>query len=242
SEQRLNFLTPRTAGAIGVQFPDTPVAVRTPAVDPVTHVQGSIRTEIESGGEDAAHHLFMVTQFKRGSLGAQLEAVYTRLRGITDEFCHEKSVFVGRAEGRPRIIHHTSRPAYKIGNAWRDVSRLPIEPRQVHAFVHPDLIRIIGRITVLSVLPIAAPSSIGTIDDVHQALLFSGMVPVIVLTDDIAIFVKYELVCIAQPMGEYLKVGTVRIGPHNHTAIGIPVETAVPDLPIQSPIGAVLDT
>src|SRR4028119_1121038 len=47
------------------------------------------------------------------------------------------------------------------------------------------------------------------------------MVSVIVLTNKIAIFIKYKLMGIAESMGKYFKVAAIRIRPGNYTTIGM---------------------
>src|SRR5262245_2940656 len=105
------------------------------------------------------------------------------------------------------------------GDGWRDVRGLPGEPWLEESFVHPDLVRVVVGIHVLAELPVDAPPTVHPVDDVYESLHFSGMIAVVVRSDQIAVLVERELLRVAQAAREDLGLGAVGVGAENHAAV-----------------------
>src|SRR5690606_1880886 len=109
---------------------------------------------------------------------------------------------------------------------------------------------VVIRVAVFAILPVAAPSCVGPVDDVNQSFFFTGVVPVIILTDDVSILIKYKLMCVAQAVSKNFKVTAIGVGPRDHTAVRkLPffsvgtgaVKADIADLPIKAPIRSHFD-
>src|SRR5690606_2537203 len=127
-----------------------------------------------------------------------------------------------------------------------DISRLPLKPGFEQPLIHPDLVRIVFRITVFSKLPVYPPSGIRAVYEVYQPFGFPCMVPVVVYADQIGEFVKHKLMGVAKSPGKDLKITSVRVTTYNDALVGIlpffsirtlSVKSQVADCPIDPPCG-----
>src|SRR5690606_23300110 len=91
----------------------------------------------------------------------------------------------------------------------------------VQFFVHPYIITVVLGIGIFAILPIGAPSGIGTFYNMYQTFTFAPVVPIIVRANDITIFVKYKFVGIAESGREDFKITAIGIGSYNDSLIGV---------------------
>ena len=135
----------------------------------------------------------------------------TGIRWIANKFGHEKGVFILGSQCCARVVHHPGRTAFKVANAWSDISGLAFKSRQVHFFIHPNFVSIVSRIPVFSVLPVASPTCVRAVYNIYQPFFFTWMIPVVVFADDISIFIKYKLVRIPKTCCKHFEVASVGI-------------------------------
>src|SRR5690606_37823207 len=105
-----------------------------------------------------------------------------------------------------RVVDHARRPRMVGGQWWQQVRSLTLKAGFVISLIHPDLVDIVFRIFVFAQLPVNPPAAVGTIDQIDKALVLAFMIAVVVYRDEVAVLIIDELVSIAQPMGEDLKV------------------------------------
>src|SRR5690606_37839035 len=76
-----------------VQFPDPPVLFSVPAINPVSHIKGSIGTEIHPCGKNSFENHFGFSQLEGSAFGVQLKSMDPGLSGIPYKFRYKEVVF-----------------------------------------------------------------------------------------------------------------------------------------------------
>ena len=92
---------------------------------------------------------------------------------------------------------------------------LAVEVRLPHLLGEPRVALLAERI----VLPADAPAGVAALDDVNPALAIA-LIGVVVAGEEIAVFVEREFLRIAQPAGNDLHVGAVRLAAEDSAFIG----------------------
>src|SRR5690606_30715899 len=136
--------------------------------------------------------------------------------------------------------------AHKITDTGCNVRGLAFKAGEIHFFIHPHFVAVVIGISVFAILPIAAPACIRAVDDINQALLFTGMINIVIFADDVSVFVKHKLMRIAYTVGKDLEIAAIGIGTSNNTAVWIlpflsirsrTIKTDIADLPVQAAVG-----
>src|SRR5690606_27392182 len=109
-------------------------------------------------------------------------------------------------QGSAGVVDHAGRSGVIGSQWWQQMCRLAFKTRFVITLVHPDFVSVVFGIFVFTELPVNPPAAVGTIDQIDKALVLAFMIAVVVYRDEVAVLIKDELVSIAQPMGEDLKV------------------------------------
>src|SRR5690606_23080946 len=150
-------------------------------------------------------------QSEGGSFRFKPERPDVGARRVADEFNEEEGILPFRTEGRSRIVRHSSRPIVIVYNRRNDVGCLAFPTRLIELLIHPDLVRVVLGIRILSVLPVGAPACIMSFNNMNQTFTLPWVVAVVVGRDDVTILVEDELMCIAQSGCKHFKVAAVRI-------------------------------
>ena len=143
------------------------------------------------------------------------------LAGASGEDGVEEVALPLLAERRAGIVREARGSRVPRRDRWSEEGRLTREASLEQALVHPDLVRVVVRITVLAELPVDAPAAVHPIDYVEQPLRLARVVAVVVGADQVAVLVERELVRVAKTVGEYLQLGAVRIGAQDHAAVRV---------------------
>src|SRR5688572_23789859 len=168
-----------------------------------------------------------------------------RFRRVANKLRNEKSVFIFWAQGSSRIVHHTCGTIDKIFDTRCNVSWLSLKPWRIHFFSHPYFIAVVVRVPVFTILPIAPPAYISAIYNIHQPFTFTGMIAIVIFTDEIGVFIKNKFMCITITGSKYFKVASIGITSGNNTAIGVfpfftslvlATKTNITNLPINSSV------
>src|SRR5690625_775036 len=110
--QKLTGFGPECRGGISrcIQVPDSSLNIDSPPVAPVSKVEGSVRTEVDSNSQNSGHRFNFRSQFEGGPIFVEVKGVERGVSARATER-HDKEVLLPLlAQCRTGIVFETGRP------------------------------------------------------------------------------------------------------------------------------------
>ena len=145
------------------------------------------------------------------------------------------------------IVKHTCWAIHIVLNGRQDIRRLAFPSRHIHLLIHPHFIRIVFRVPVFTELPVCSPPDVCTFYHIYNALALTGVVAIIVFTDQVAVCIENKFMGIAIAVSKHFEITAIGITPYDDATVGMiiiftvyifTVKTDIADLPVDPAIWA----
>ena len=229
-----------------------------PAAAVVGNVELAIVTPVEVGECDSFEEVGLLAKFKICSFGVEGKAFDEAAVGAGHVAGKEEVAveFFGKSDDAG-IVGKPARSVRTIGDGWVDVCGLAVVPGVPETFVHPrvNVIFFAGRFSADMVVNGATkgghglvphfPTGVAVLDEVNNTLAVP-LVVVVVDREEIAEFIKDDLLGVAEVDVKFLELRAVGVGPENAAGIGaregfavlLDMISAVADGPVDLAVGS----